>query len=717
MVSKPSLNLDRNTVVLVVDDDPVALILAEASLTSQSMDVVIANSGENALALMERVNPDIVLLDIMMPGIDGFATCSAIRKLPAHKNTPIIMLTGRDDIDAVERAFDAGTWDFASKPVNWTLLRHRIAHSLAASIAFSVQRKAARISNTLDNSSNEIIAFDTRNFQIEHANASARKNLGHKDTALYALCLRDITNGVDAADLERRMARLKSGQQLTVKLQLKRADGATYPVEGTMLHNDEEQPPVYVGIFQDITERRRTENELRRLAYYDDLTGLPNRTLFKEYVNKALAIAARNYESFAICILDLDGFKSINDALGHSFGDLLLKQVSDRLTSQIRQHDAVVRLNGDAENEEATLEVARFGGDEFLILLTNFCDASAPAMAVNRILRSIAIPYNVQGQELSVTGSVGIALYPQDGNNLDELLRRADSAMYVAKNSGKNKYYYYCETNGKNPMERIKLEAELRKAIEHDELELYYQPQVEGKTGKLIGLEALLRWNHPRKGFLSPYEFIPIAEETGLIIPIGRWVLQSATNQLDDWVDLFGPELKLGVNVSGIQLRQDEFFDVARNVIANRRTQQGTVVLELTESAIMTTTQDKVGWLRELKEMGAEIAVDDFGTGYSSLSYLKELPLDYLKIDRSFIIDMTKDSDDLVIVNMIFKMAQALGLKVVVEGVETEEQCEFVNEMGDCVIQGYLFGRPVSAKEIEASYKHVSSTKTSYAQV
>ncbi|MCL4104404.1 UNVERIFIED_CONTAM: hypothetical protein GTU68_047366 [Idotea baltica] len=420
--------------------------------------------------------------------------------------------------------------------------------------------------------------------------------------------------------------------------------------------------------------------------------------LFKENVQKALNTASRNQECFAICILDLDGFKSINDALGHSFGDLLLKQVSDRLTSQIRQNDAV----------------ARYGGDEFLILLTNFCDSNAPSMAVSRLLRSISIPYCVQEQELTVTGSVGIALYPQDGDDLDELMRRADSAMYAAKNSGKNKYSYYCERSNKDPMERITLETDLRKAIERNELELYYQPQVEGETGKLVGLEALLRWNHPVKGLLSPYSFIHIAEETGLIVPIGEWVLQTATNQLDEWVHLFGSELKLGVNVSGVQLRQDEFFDVARNIISNRRSQLGTVVLELTESAIMTTTQDKVGWLRDLKEMGVRIAVDDFGTGYSSLSYLKKLPLDYLKIDRSFIIDITKNNDDIVIVNMIFKMAQALGLEVVVEGVETDEQCEYVNILGECVIQGYLFGRPVPAKEIESTYKCTPAKKISY---
>lgn len=688
--------------ILVIDDDPGTLLLAEEVFSHQGLNVYTASCGEDALAQVLTIKPDIILLDIMMPGIDGFETCRQIKMIRGFENTPIIMLTGRDDVAAVDRAFEAGAWDFTSKPINWPILRHRVRYSLRASEAFSSEHKAAWLSKTLDKSSNEIIVFSEDGLRIQSANASALSNLGYSHNLLEQLAFSDIAADTSHDNLERRLAPLATQQQISLNLELKRRNGSTYPVDGIALYNTEQDNNAYICIFQDVTERRKTEKQLHQLAYYDDLTGLPNRRLFKDHVASALTLAKRNETACAVCILDLDGFKSVNDALGHSKGDLLLKQVSDRLASEIRQHDTLARVTDEQVPDTVNLELARLGGDEFLLLLTNFEDDAVPARVADRILKTVSVPYNLHGQELNVTASIGIAFYPDDGDTLDVLMQHADNAMYTAKNAGKNNYAYYSRQKGMSSLGRLTMETQLRKALQRDELELYYQPQVNGLTGEVIGAEALVRWNHPDQGLLSPQKFIPLAEETGLINPIGDWVLNTAVVQGRLWNEMYGASFKCAVNVSGIQLRNDGFLDLSRELLAPQKGQQSSFVLELTESSIMTSNQSRIDWLHELQALGVEIAIDDFGTGYSSLAYLKKLPIDYLKIDRSFVVDLAGDKDDQVIVSAIFLMAQALGLNIVVEGVETCEQLQLVKAMGDCLVQGYLYSAPVPVAALEA---------------
>lgn len=688
--------------ILVVDDDPGILLMAGEAFYGDNFDVVTVSSGEEALAKIEAVNPDVILLDIMMPGMDGFDTCLGIRALADFENTPVIMLTGMEDVSAVDRAYEVGAWDFISKPINWPILRYRVSHCLRSFDAFSNERIAARLSKTLDNSSNEIIVFDAQTKKICSANTSAMANLGYDQEALDKLCFQEVTLDLSESDLAEKMESLKESQQISLSLSLRRSDGSSYPVDGTFLYNSDEKPHVCICIFQDVTERQKTEQRLHQLAYYDDLTGLPNRRLFEKHVHKALASARRNHTFCAVCIVDLDGFKAVNDAFGHSRGDVLLQQVTDRLSSQLRQSDVVLRMNVDVDPGHAQLELARLGGDEFLLLLTDFDDTLVPARVADRLLKSISTPYHLDDKELNITASMGISLFPQDGDCLDVLMPRAEVAMYSTKKAGKNNYAYYSQDSGMNSMARLTLETEMRKALDRDEFELFYQPQVDGYTGRIAGVEALIRWRHPERGLVPPGEFISVAEDSGLIIPLGDWVVQTAAAQLTRWVGLYGPQFKCAVNISGTQLRQDDFLDTTRDVLAKLAPTGGRLVVELTESSIMTTNASRLEWMQEIREMGAEIAIDDFGTGYSSLSYLKKLPIDYLKIDRSFIIDLVSNPDDRIITNTVFLMAQALGLEVVVEGVEEREQLTLINQMGMSLIQGYLFTPPLPVSDLEA---------------
>lgn len=688
--------------ILVVDDDPAVLMLAEEALVDDDMRVFTVSSGEIAIEKIEEINPDLVLLDIMMPGIDGFETCAAIRAIQRFENTPIIMLTGRDDVAAVDKAYASGAWDFSSKPINWPILQHRVRYSLRAADAFFSQRAAAGLSKTLDKSSNEIIVFDSSHHLIKSVNSSASSNLGYHSTMLEQLRFSEIVADFSETDLEEELEKLVSQQQITLNLHLRRCDGSVYPVEGIVLSNTEEQPKTFICIFQDITERKKTEKRLHQLAYYDDLTGLPNRRLFESHVHKALSKARRASEACAICIIDLDGFKSVNDAFGHAQGDVLLKQVTRRLATQVRETDSVARLTAELSDENAHLELARLGGDEFLILLTDFDSSVVPARVADRLLSSIFQPYNLEGQELNITASMGIALYPDDGDCLDVLMQRAHHAMYSAKKMGKNNYAYYSRESGMNSLDRLTLENEMRKALERGEFVLHYQPQIDGVTGRVEGVESLVRWQHPKRGLLAPGEFIDVAEESGLIVPLGDWVLDTAMEQLAIWAQVYGEDFKCAVNVSGLQMRQDDFLSKTTNLLSRIDRRKGRLVLELTESSIMTTSASRVEWMHDIRALGAEIAIDDFGTGYSSLSYLKKLPIDYLKIDRSFIVDLVDNMDDRVITNTVFLMAQALGLKVVVEGLETTEQMQLVNEMGKSLIQGFLFSKPLPVHELEA---------------
>jgi diguanylate cyclase (GGDEF)-like protein/PAS domain S-box-containing protein len=441
---------------------------------------------------------------------------------------------------------------------------------------------------------------------------------------------------------------------------------------------------LYEGTVEDITDRKAAEERVQYLAYYDALTGLPNRTLVRDRLSKALASARRQEERVALLFLDLDRFKDINDSLGHSAGDLLLQEVAQRLKKWAREQDTVARISGD----------------EFLIVLTKVKEISDAAVAAERLMDAMTPEFEIQDHSLCITCSLGISIFPEHGANAETLIKNADAAMYCSKDGGRNNYRFFTEDMNARVMERLTLERHLRLALEKKELFLVYQPQMDIGTGRTIGLEALLRWQHPELGLVPPDKFIRIAESSGLIIPIGEWVLRTACSQVRQWQDEGLLAVPVAVNVSAVQFRQEGFRDLISKVLQETHLASQYLELELTESLLLSNAHVTSSVLQELRAMGLKLAIDDFGTGYSSLSYLKQFPVNKLKIDRSFIREVAVNPDDAAITAAIIAMAKNLSLKVIAEGVENEAQMSFLRLHQCDEIQGYYFSKPLAADKV-----------------
>jgi diguanylate cyclase (GGDEF)-like protein/PAS domain S-box-containing protein len=445
------------------------------------------------------------------------------------------------------------------------------------------------------------------------------------------------------------------------------------------------------AILRNITERRQSEEKIINMAYYDSLTNLPNRHLFKDRLKQALSSAHQYKRMVAILFLDLDNFKRVNDTLGHEMGDQLLESVSERLVNFVRRSDTIARVSENELNNT----VARLGGDEFTILLTEIGHIEDAAKVAQRILDLFSRPFKISSNELFVSSSIGISVYPHNGDDVDTLLKNADTAMYHAKDQGRNNFQFYTESMNVDTLERFSLENKLRTAISHEELVLYYQPQLDIRNRKIFGVEALVRWMHPEKGLLSPATFIPLAEDTGLIIPIGEWILRTACAQSKEWQKAGFEPLCVTVNISSTQVRQKNFLEIVTEALDDADLDPRSLELELTESIFMETTETTISTLKELKSLGVRISIDDFGTGYSSLSYLKRFPIDTLKIDRSFVRDITTDPDDKAIIEAIIAMSHSLQLRVVAEGVETVQQLSLLWKQESDGMQGNLFSPPL----------------------
>ncbi|MEH6358116.1 MAG: EAL domain-containing protein [Pseudomonadales bacterium] len=549
--------------LLIVDDDRGMRFAMRKVLEKDGYRVDEVANGEQALMYCERFMPDLILMDAIMPGMDGFTACSEIQNLPCGKNVPVLVITALNDDISIGRAFSAGATDYISKPVNFSVLRKRIARLLQA---------------------------------------------------------------------------------------------------------------------------RRAEKYIRELAYNDSLTGLPNRTMFTETLKDMIA-ACDGKDMIAVLFLDLDRFKLVNDTFGHDAGDLLLKVVAERLQGCVRKGDIV----------------SRFGGDEFTIVLDRVKAYSVVENVATKIHQTLSRPFVFLGKEMHVSVSIGIAMHPNDGKDIGALLKNADIAMYRAKEKG-DRYEFYEQKMEADIAHRLGMENDLRGALERNEMMVFYQPQENLRTGELIGMEALLRWQHPTRGLVSPLEFIPLAEETGQIMELGEWVMRTACHQLKEWQNKGHKPVRMAVNLAGRQLQSGNIVESIARVLDETGLRGEQLELEITESTIMGHAEEVIETLEKIKQMGVMLAVDDFGTGYSSLSYLKRFPIDLLKIDRSFVSDITSDRVDADIVTTIIMLARSLGVKVIAEGVETILQKEFLAKEGCDYMQGYLLGKPVPADEFEASF-------------
>jgi diguanylate cyclase (GGDEF)-like protein/PAS domain S-box-containing protein len=481
---------------------------------------------------------------------------------------------------------------------------------------------------------------------------------------------------------------ISSGKVWRGEIVNRRKDGTTYTEEMTItpVTRDVGNPAngYFVAIKQDITQRKDADKQIQYLAYYDALTGLPNRTLLQDRLSNALARARRQKDKVALLFLDLDRFKVVNDSLGHSIGDLLLQEVAERLKTWAREQDTMARL----------------GGDEFLIMLTHVKDVADAAVAAGRLMNAMTAEFVVRGHSLSIGSSVGISIFPEHGADGETLIKNADAAMYTAKESGRNNSRFFTENMNARAMERLTLENGLRLALPQKELFLVYQPQIDIVSGKIIGLEALLRWQHPELGLVPPDKFIRIAENSGVILPIGEWVLRTACSQVRKWQDEGLPAVTIAVNVSAIQFRQEGFCGLIRRVLDETGLAPQYLELELTETLLLANADVMLSVVEELRSMGLTLAIDDFGTGYSSFSYLRQFQVSKLKIDRVFIRDIAVNPDDAAITTAIISMAKSLRLKVIAEGVENEEQMAFLRAHQCDEIQGYYFSKPLAVDKV-----------------
>jgi diguanylate cyclase (GGDEF)-like protein/PAS domain S-box-containing protein len=687
----------RSPLILTVDDDVTTRGFLRTSLEGAGLTVIEASSGEEAIRLFAEQRPELVLLDVAMPGLDGFATCAALRAMPGGERVPIVMLTGNDDLPAIMRSYEVGATDFELKSVKWIVLGQRIHYLLRAKTTLDALRASeARLAAAQRIGKIGDWQWDAGNGR-HHWSEQTSRLLGvpRETPATHERFIACVHPEDRPAVREAFDEGLRAASGFSVEFRVSRADEELIlHAQGEIVRGVDGRPSGLAGTVQDVTERHRTEERIRRLAYFDAQTALPNRVLFQERVQQAIADARRSRKLVALLFMDLDHFKQVNDTLGHGAGDLLLGEVATRLNQAVRDTDPLTR--GTSEPEESVL--ARHGGDEFIVCLSGIASAADAARVAGRILAALEAPIRLNGPEVFTTASIGISLYPQDGDDPETLLKHADAAMYQAKASGRNNYHFYDPSMSFRAFQRLSMETSLRRALEREEFVLHWQPIVDVRTGVTTAAEALIRWFHPEMGLVHPDEFIPLAEETGLVVPIGEWVLQEACRRQRSWL-AGGHDLRVALNISGLQVRGAGLEQSVARAIEESGADPRRVELELTENAFLQNAQESFETLSRLRSLGLRIAIDDFGTGYSSLSYLRRFPVDTLKVDRSLIRGVDHDPSSAAITAAIAAMARGLQVEALAEGVESEGQRDMLRRQGYQRMQGYLFGKPLPVEE------------------
>lgn len=684
--------------ILIADDDETARLLMRAALRKAGYEVSLAEDGADALRLFGSQRFDMVMLDIDMPGLTGHEVCATLRT-EAGQWLPILMVTGMDDIASIERAFHSGATDFLAKPINWGLIGHRVKYMLRANQAsLDLQVAEARGAAILRAIPDLLYEMDIEGRYV-HFHSPSHPLLTPPVSSLIGKTVHEVLPP-EAAQicLAALQAAQAHGASTGQRFELPTGPRSSW-FELSIACKDTPpgELPRFIVLSRDITERMDSERQIRQLAFFDSLTGLPNRQSFVERVEREVRRAGQGGPGFGILFMDLDGFKDVNDTLGHSAGDQALKTVADRLREAVRSADLVCRPS----EANSGLEIARLGGDEFTALILNIQQPDDALVVAQRILTLMRAPFLLHDREIVLTTSIGIALYGEDGEDAPTLLKHADAAMYLAKDSGRDNSQFYNASLTEITMRRMALEHDLRLAVEREQFSLVYQPVFDVAEGRICGVEALIRWNRPQHGWVPPLDFIPLAEQIGLIIPIGQWVLRTACRDAAGWLR-DGLDLWVAVNLSPLQFKDANLVESVMAVLTQTGLPARLLELEVTESTAMEDTAATLATLKAFKDHGVEIAMDDFGTGYSSLSYLTRMPLSKLKIDQSFVIGLPDDRENLAIVRAILAMAGNLNLSITAEGVETPAQARLLSEMGCNLLQGYHFSKPVAAAAVTA---------------
>ncbi len=699
----PPLLMRPEPLVLVVDDDRLQRSMARDALDAMGYSVAEAVDGAEALARFGEDRPDLVMLDVEMPGQDGISVCQEIRARYPGDLVPIFIITGTEEKEAIDRAYEAGATDFATKPVNWNVVQHRMRFLLRASRNLrEFHRSQALLADAQRLAGLGYWFWNQRTDQMEWSEEIYRI-LGMQPGAIEpnARAWWSFVHPDDRASL-RQDARssIEAGSSYGVDHRLLLSDDRVKHVHqrGERLVGERDGERWLIGTLQDVTEQRQAQEQIRYLANFDALTGLANRRHFLETLECALERARERSKMLALLYIDLDSFKEINDSLGHSAGDELLRGVAEVLRSHVRASDVVGRM----ARSDPDSTVSRLGGDEFTVLLHDLDGPEAADEVARRILRDLPRSASPRLGGVSPTASIGISLFPGDASDAELLMKHADTAMYHAKKGGRNHHQFFCQSMNEASARRLHVEAALRRALESGELELHYQPRVDLATGRAVGFEGLLRWTDPELGRVSPKEALEVAEATGLIERLGVWNFEQACAQIRTWQSRGFRPLPVAVNVPPLQFASAGFCGTVSAVLQQTGVLPSLIEVELTEHAALEDNETVALTLRDLRAIGVRIALDDFGTGYSSLSYLTRLRLDFLKLDRTFIRDVHHDPVVGGVIRATISMAESLGMRVIAEGVEAEDQAGALRDLGCHEIQGFLVSQALPGQEAEA---------------
>jgi diguanylate cyclase (GGDEF)-like protein/PAS domain S-box-containing protein len=671
------------------------------ALTGAGFDVREVTDAASVIVDLERLRPQLVLLDLEIASQDGFRICQLVRASLDGTETPLVIVADAAQAASAHHAFEAGATDFITSlmPVHVLVQRARalVRSTRAAEALRESQQMLARAERIAKMGSWRLRPGSNR----MSWSRETHRILGYpNDTAPSLELLLERIHPNDLETVRRGIEdALQESGHFAIEHRLVMADGRVRHVRqvGELARDGSAAGEFVAGTIQDVTEQVRTESRMRRLASYDSLTGLANRAYFTHSLDRALERARSLGHSVGLLFLDLDRFKRINDTLGHAAGDELLRGVAERLRSCVRDGDLVGRPG--TPDQGAT--ISRVGGDEFTVLLSHVEEPGAASEVARRILRVLAEPIHVSNRKVVTGTSLGIAVFPQDGDDAESLLKNADAAMYHAKQQGRNNFQFYSAELNAAAMRRVELETQLRDALERNQLRLHYQPRLDLRSGRVSSLEALLRWHHPELGVVAPREFVPVAEETGLIVPIGDWILREACRQIRAWRDAGIGSFRLSVNVSGRQLdHHDGFCKVVGDALRESAVDPGSLEIELTESLLIRGEDAAALTLRDLRAMGVRVSLDDFGTGYSSMNYLSQFPLDTLKIDRCLVRDLGSDPRADAVVRAIIGMSHGLGLQVVAEGVDSPEQERFLRANQCDEVQGFLYAGALPPEEV-----------------